>query len=300
MADLLFPPGYGLRRPSLPELRERQSLFGGLQIFEPPRKKGGHRYVLGVDVADGLGLDRSVICVLRLGTMEEPEEEVAQFLDDAISPSDLAAMVDAIGHYYADPDGIEALAAIETNNHGLSTQDMLQHHLGYTNFYRWEYYDAADPSARFSRRIGWMTTTRTRPFLMDKFVSAITTLDPVTGLPDLILRSRFTIDELADLATEGELGEAAASANAHDDCIMAVAIAHYVAYRLAAGEREPLAERRHRYLEQQAARQRAGDPHGRRDYRNTDITAEELALGISDDALDEADPSAPTFSPFGG
>ena len=45
---------------------------------------------------------------------------------------------DAIGRYYADADQVEAMAAIETNNHGLATQDTLQLHLGYGHFYVWD------------------------------------------------------------------------------------------------------------------------------------------------------------------
>lgn len=258
-----------------------------LLIFEPPRRRPHFRefrYVLSADIGDGLGQDRSVACVTRVGTIEEPAEEVAQLVSDSVSPSQFAYLLDAIGHLYADHEGIEALAAIECNNHGLSTQDMLQLHLGYTQFYRWEYYDAANPSERYSKKIGWVTTPRTRPILLDKFHAALTTLDPVTGKPDYIVNSPWTIEELADFQTETILAEAEAARGAHDDCILAAAIGNYAAWRLAGGEQEPLGDRRRRKHEEAAARlAHAAKAGQRRDFRNTAVTAAEIAAGIGED-----------------
>ncbi len=128
---LLLPKGYGFRRMPLVELRERTNLFDTLLIWEGPRRHGPRRYVIAVDVSDGLGQDRSVIEVARMGTIEEPAEQVAQYVSDQIAPMALAYVIQAIGQYYVDEDGVEALVAIECNNHGLSTQDTLQLHLGY-------------------------------------------------------------------------------------------------------------------------------------------------------------------------
>lgn len=290
MDSFTLPAGYGFRHVPAAELRERtaDALLPApmdlLLLFEPPRRRPQHRefsYIMGVDVGDGLGLDRSVCCVTRVGTIEEPAEEVAQFVSDALPPSQFAFIVEAIGHLYADHDGLEAMAMIENNNHGLSVQDMLQLHLGYTHFYRWEYYDAADPAKRHSTKIGWTTTPRTRPLLLDRFYAAVTTLDPVTGKPDYIVNSPWTISELSDFQTEGDLWEAEAAAGAHDDCILAASIANYGAWRAAGGEREPLGERRRRRHLEQADRERDAALRGKgRDYRNTAITAEEMAAGV--------------------
>ena len=130
--------------------------------------------------SDGLGQDYSIIDVIRQPTIEEPAEQVAQYGTNELDPKALAFVCDAIGRYYADADGIEALAAIETNNHGLATQDTLQLHLGYGHFYVWEYADAATPERRYSTRIGWLTSPRTRPLLLASFYGAVTTFDPIT------------------------------------------------------------------------------------------------------------------------
>ncbi len=266
------PPGYGFHRLTVPELRERTSLMETLQIWEPPRR--GQRYVLGVDVGDGLGQDRSVCDVFRVGTIERVEEQVAQFLSDRTPPAAFAYVVDAIGRLYRWPDGREALAAIECNNHGLSVQDTLQLHMGYQHFYIWEVLDQADPAKRFTTRMGWVTTPRTRPLLLDQFYTGVTTLDPLSGFSDCRINSTFTLEEMRDFQTEGALWEAEAARGAHDDCIIAAGIAHYVCWRLAAGETEPLTDRRRRRHDEDLRRLRTGTGE-RRDFRNTDALAEE-------------------------
>lgn len=268
------PPGYGFRRldkaalAALPNLRS-----GVMAIWEYPRVRGARRYILGVDVSDGLGQDYSVVDVIRQPTIEEPAEQVAQYVTNVLDPKGLAFVVDAIGRYYADADGIEALAAIETNNHGLATQDTLQLHLGYGHFYVWEYADAASPARRYSTRIGWVTSPRTRPLLLASFYGAVTAFDPITHTPDFILNSPITRGELRHFITATTIGEAEAARGQHDDCVMSSAIGYYVAWRMAGGEVEPVAERRRRKtaFDALAAERQIERP----DYRNSPATCED-------------------------
>lgn len=301
MADsFTLPAAYGFRRLGLEEIQARYDTLGTLVIWEPPGRqfaegttrprKGQYRYIMGVDVGDGIGKDRSVVDVHRMGTLEEPEEQVAQFVADDLPPSAFAFVVDAIGRLYTDYDGYEALAAIEINNHGLSVQDTLQLHLGYTHFYRWEYLDAGDPKRRFTTRIGWSTTPATRPLLLDKLYTALTTIDPMTTATDLVVHSAILLAELADFQTEGALWEAEAARGAHDDCVLACAIAHTVAWRLQGGEQEPLNERRARRHQEQMARAGAAARQGlvgQRDWRNTGCTSAEAHEMVDPDEVAE-------------
>lgn len=296
-----LPAGMGFRRLTVDELRLRRDLLGTLQIFEHPRKRGGYRYIIGVDVSDGIGKDRSAISIHRMGTIELPEEQVALYVTDQIGPQGLAYIVDALGRLYTDGDNYEALVAIECNNHGLSTQDTLSLHLQYGHLYRWEYLDALDQKARFSTKAGWVTTTRTRPMLLDKLYHSLTTIDPVTKQTDLLVHSKILLDELADFATADVLANAAASRGAHDDVVMSTAIAHYVSWRLQGGEQEPLSDRRARlHAEREARSQDALQAHRvKPDYRNTHATAQEMAAGTDLDDLDSVydDRSSPIFLP---
>jgi hypothetical protein len=276
----IIPPGYGflpLRvQDLLPGGVQHGSRQGVLEMYEPPLKS--FRYVVSADIADGLGLDRTSIDVLRLGTIERPPEQVAHYLSDQVKPREAAFVMDALGHMYCDDEGYEALAAIETNNHGMSTQDTLKLHLGYRHFYLWEHLAAASAAARYSPREGWYTTQRTRPIVLDHFYEALTTYDPITGDPDLIINSASTLAELQDFQTDGALADAAAVAGAHDDCVMSLAIGHYIGWRTAGGEREPLSERRRRLRQIEARRDRLEALSGAgNSFQNMPFTVEEMA-----------------------
>lgn len=290
------PKGFGFHRYSPAELKELAHLFGSLQIWQHPRR--GHRYILGCDVSDGLGQDRSVCDVFRMGTIEEGEEQVAQWISDSVPPRQFAYVIDAIGHLYKWPDDREALAAIECNNHGLSVQDTLQLHLGYRHFYVWEVLDQADPIKRFTTKLGWVTTARTRPILLDQLYTGVTTIDPLTGYSDCRLNSRFTLDEMRDFQTDGALWEAEAARGAHDDCIVAAGIAHYVAWRLMAGETEPLSDRRRRRREAELRRLASGD-QARLDYRNSDSTVDQMQASDPRTPEDPDDDGSAFFDPDG-
>lgn len=294
MADdaLILPAGYGFRPFTPEEIRLTNGfLLDAFFIWEKPRRRGRAKYVIGADVSDGLGLDRSVAEVLRVGTIEEPTEQVAEFASDAVDPMHFAFILQAIGQYYSDADGVEAYMAIECNNHGLSTQNTLQLHLGYGNFYIWEYYDAADPGRRMSTKIGWYTTPSTRPMLLDKLKSGLTTTDPISGNRDLVTHSPLFHDELKDFQTEGALWEAEAARGAHDDTIMAMAIANYAVWKLQGGEAIPLEELRRLKSEQRARQEDHALAGGQsRDWRNSAVTADELDdyFGLTDaDNVDE-------------
>ncbi|KKK76420.1 hypothetical protein LCGC14_2863830 [marine sediment metagenome] len=287
-----LPRGYGMRRLTVDEFQAHGTGLSGLMdlllVFESPRtapKARDYRYVVSADISDGCGRDRSSIDVLRVPTLGESCEQVAHWVSDSTTPEDLAPIIDAIGHLYKDHDGLEAQAAIEVNGHGKSTQDLLQKHYGYGNFYRWQYVDKAALNKRFSTAIGWTTTAQTRPILLSRFASAVSRIDPVTKLPDLIIHSPFTFTDLADFySPTGHLADAEANRGGFDDCVISIAIGYYAVEQLLVGESEPLSDRRARYHREQQARAKA-DGQPVRDWRNTDASAAEQTLGWDEEAL---------------
>lgn len=278
----VIPPGYGFLPTRVADLKS-YGVMGQFEMYEPPLR--GYAYVVSADIADGLGLDRSSLDVIRLPTVERPAEQVGHYLSDRIQPREAAFILDALGHLYCDDDGLEALCAIECNNHGLSTQDILKLHLGYRHLYRRENLDASTTKHRFLPRDGWLTTPRTRPLLLSTLYGALTTVDALSGETDLQLNSAHTIGELQDFQTDTTLAEAAASSGAHDDCLMSVAIGYYVASTVAAGEREPIAERRRRLRHIEARRKRLHETE-QTDYRNSAYTQDEAQHYLGRDPLD--------------
>lgn len=286
----LIPPGYGFYPLSTADLAPggaHQDGLGLCVIFEPPLR--GYKYIVSADIADGLGQDRTSIDVLRLGTLERPVEQVAHYLSDRVKPREAAFIIDALGHWYTDDEGYEAVAGIETNNHGMSTQDTLKLHLGYRHFYIWETPNAARRGVGAARE-GWYTTQRTRPIILDHLYEALTTFDGITGLPDLVVNSHHTLSELQDFQTDGALADAAAAAGAKDDCVLSLAIGHYIGWRLAGGEREPLAERRRRLQHIEARRAALAEHDGaQHSFQNQPYTADEMQ-DFSFGRVDRLDP----------
>lgn len=273
---ILLPDGYGFKALHLAELKERKSLLDVLQVWEAPRRRGPRDYVAAVDVSDGLGADRSVVDIFRIPTILEPCEQVAQFITETRTPVELAYVIDALGRWYRSADDLEALAMIECNNHGLSAQDTLQLHLGYGRFYVWEYYDAAQPSKRYSNKIGWVTTQRTRPLILVRLLDAVKAIDPISGQPDLILHSPWTLQDMQDFGTPtGRIADGEAVAGRYDDAVLSAAIGVYGAWRLAGGEHVPIDERRRQQAAERAERaQKADDQRTGRDWRNSPCPAD--------------------------
>jgi hypothetical protein len=248
-------------------------------IFEAPRRD--QQYVVSVDVGDGIGQDRSVIDVTRVGTIRDPDEQVATWVDDQTDPLSLAPLVDCIGRLYGGTE-TEAVVAIECNNHGLVTQGELQRHLGYQNFFIWQVMDAADPERAYTTKIGWWTNQRTRPIILARFFKKLKAID-AQGRPDYWINSPFLIQELATFRTLGGIREAEADPSdpdAHDDALMAAAIGLQVCSTLQYEEREPIDQARKRLAEEKARKAESdGTWAGGRDYQNTEATLEEMNEG---------------------
>jgi hypothetical protein len=280
-------PGYGMRSLKPADWKALQAepddagLFDRLQVYEPPRK--GFLYVVPVDVSSGIGLDRSVIDVIRVATIREPHEQVAQFISDQIDPSDLAYFVDAIGRLYSGRDDLPAEVAVEcVPGPGMTTQDTLFKRLGYPNLYIWQVLDSRDPAKAFTTKLGWWTTRQSRPIILQGLHHALKTVDPHTGVPDFRLNSPITRQELRTFISPGPVWMAEAAEGAFDDCVMAAAIGLFVAERKQETTRETIHETRRRLSEESArlTERRRQDKHPIT-AQTTDVTFAEL-YGLAD------------------
>ncbi len=179
---------------------------GPLKIWEPP--KGTRQYTIGADVAEGL---------------EHGDYTVAQVLDEDgnqvacwhghVDPYEFAEILKYLGYYYN-----RAYLIVERNNHGLTTLRHLQE-LGYPNLYVEEVLDFAYSSDKLVKKIGWLTTAKSRPVIIDNLAKAL--LEGNHGIADLELVNEcrtFVVDEK---------GRAAAQAGCYDDRVMAFAIARH-------------------------------------------------------------------------
>ncbi len=169
---------------------------GRLLIWLPPRKSA--EYIIGADPAGG-GSEGDFACaqVVERSTGIQCAELLGH-----LPPQQLASAVAALGREYN-----EALLAVERNNHGHAVLA----HLGverYANLY--EQHGQA----------GWLTSSASRPRMLETFAALL------AYSPELIQSGRLL--EQCRTFVRREDGSAAAAGGAHDDCVMAMAIAQAV------------------------------------------------------------------------
>lgn len=123
-------------------LEDDSSAIDKIYIWEPPLP--GFEYGLGVDTADGVGKDRTVIEILRKGSIYGPTKQVGEFASSRMNALDSVPYALALGTWYSLPDPlaedqsilIQPRMAIECRGHGDQAQNILRM-LGWRNFHRW-------------------------------------------------------------------------------------------------------------------------------------------------------------------
>ena len=150
-------------RPPLREARVvwKGRSFGVALIFANPLP--GRRYVIGGDVAEGIGEDNHAAVVLDRAT----GQMMATFCCNDIEPGDFGVALCVLGYIYN-----TATIAPERNNHGHAAIRVITHTIKYKRIFR----------TKKDRRAGWDTNPATRPPLFDELHTACST--KAYGCPD--------------------------------------------------------------------------------------------------------------------
>ena len=166
---------------------------GRLQVWFPPANQ--RQYIVGVDAAGG-GTDGDYACaqVIERSTGLQCAELHGHF-----PPYELARRVVKLGEKYEN-----ALLAVERNNHGYGVLAHLKD-LSYDNLFSQGGQD------------GWLTSAVTRPAMIENLAAVLVTKPGLFRSPKLLAEMR-TFVRHPD-------GHGAAADGAHDDCVMAMAIA---------------------------------------------------------------------------
>ena len=231
-------PG-GSAAPSMPKWVEAAD--GPVQIFREP--EAGRPYVIGGDTS-GEGSDWFVAQVLDNVTGEQ-----AAILRHRYDEDTFAKQVYALGRYYND-----ALVGIEANFSTYPVKRLEQ--LGYRNQYVREVEDSFTGAVQ--QAFGFRTTAVTRPVIVAGLVEA---MREGVGL----LNDRTTLEEMLTFVRSDKLRPEAAP-GAHDDCVMALAIAWYLRPRQRATVLRPGPSRR-RWTEDQWEDYENADPAGKQYLR---------------------------------
>ena len=166
---------------------------GRLAIWLPPRP--GRTYIAGVDTAEG-GTSGDYACaeVIDRQTGMQCAELHGHF-----PPQELARRVTELARRYN-----EALVVVERNNHGHAA---LVHFniLECANLYSHE------------GKPGWLTTAANRPAMIENMAAVL------SASPDLFHSTRL-LEECRTFVRKKD-GNTGAAESAHDDCVMALAIA---------------------------------------------------------------------------
>jgi hypothetical protein len=166
---------------------------GRLTIWFPPQK--GRRYILGVDTAGG-GSDGDYACAQ---VIERAMGMQCAELHGHFPPFELARRVADLGLRYD-----HALVAVERNNHGFGVLAHLNQ-IEYGNLFEKD------------GQLGWLTSAASRPAMIENMAAVL------IAEPELFHSSRL-LEECRTFVRHQD-GNAAAAEGAHDDCVMAMAIA---------------------------------------------------------------------------
>jgi hypothetical protein len=186
-----------------PEITPKQMEGAPLKVWVKPQQ--GHDYVIGADVAEGVEEDYSVATVMDKST----HQTVARFRGD-MEPADFGEYLALLGHWYN-----EALVGPEINNHGLATVQRLRD-VGYSNIYRREL-GIDERYEEYTSKLGWKTTTVTKPLMIDNLSEAIST-GQIIDYDKTFIRECMTY-------IRDNRGRTNAQEGQHDDTVIATAIA---------------------------------------------------------------------------
>ena len=249
---------------------------GRLLVWEEPKRD--YEYVIGLDTAEGVGQDRSVCEVIRMGTLQVPDMQVAEFASDFLDPIDFADCVNTIGRFYADKEGNEAFVTVETNNPaGASVLNTLRSKLDYSNFFVRKDYEKRENL--FTTKYGWHTTRHNRGLIIARGLHAF-------QYGDLLVNSPFLLDEMADFESDHDLAQARVKrGKGHDDRIMAILIGYFGGHDDEWLSGDDVGEQRRLLAAAGKIQEELQEEKGQKkkaDYQNTAISYKEMMRRVDD------------------
>jgi hypothetical protein len=189
-----------------------------LWVWELPTKN--QKYVVSMDCGGGLGQDRTVIQVVRLGNPYQPAAQVAEYATDLANAFECWSVMLMLLQWYSphkyDGSREYALASIEMAADGRTAQNEIFKR-GWPNIYIRQKSDQRKVIPFEQPNLGWDTNQSTRAIL-------ISWIQNFVKRHQVIINSPWVLDELRDFvmhvtrARDGSMGQIKVQAgrDAHD------------------------------------------------------------------------------------
>jgi len=177
---------------------------GCYSVWDEPNKD--HLYTIGVDVAEGVGQNYSVIQVLDITDLQDIKQ-VAEYVSNEINPFEFTTKVRDICYHWGAPPVL-----IERNNCGSQVVDNLYHQYNYRNIVNWS---PKVGQVKFDR-LGVYAHTNT------KYKGVTNMRYWINELKCVDIRSRAAVEEMKNFVRYPNGSWAAQPGFDHDDRVMAM------------------------------------------------------------------------------
>lgn len=189
-----------------------------LLVWEWP--KDHHVYGVGVDCAEGLGQDNTVMEAMREALPDREPGQVAEWASNTVTAFQLWPLAICLGALYSVVNAsagrrLQCRMAIEAQSNGSAVQNELQKR-GWTNFHPRKYNDTKRPRRDADvQGIGILTNFWFRGTMMDMLLTCLS--EEAIDIP-----SPYLVNELLTLERAAGEHKAKAAPDAHDDRVMAL------------------------------------------------------------------------------
>lgn len=172
-----------------------------ITIWQLPER--GKKYYIGVDGSEGIGQDYTVISIYS-----EDGIQCLEFRSNKIQPHKVAEICNEIGLWFN-----RGLIVVEKASGGNVILDRLKHTYKYNNLYKHRDFDRFGKAVK---KIGWVTTNKSKPLLINDFIE-------FWENDDIVINSTALLSEMKVYQyTDGRMN---AQNGYHDDCVISNALA---------------------------------------------------------------------------
>lgn len=218
--------------PLKPVPEEKFDPLGKFLIFEEPKE--GFDYSMGMDTGTGVGGDRSVICMTKIGIEAEPDFQVAEYASDNVSLDDIyifgSALAALYGKHLADHRHPKIIIE-QRRKFGDRPYSMMRFGMGFTRWHLWgQGFDRKtreDKHIGKNPRVGWFTNEWSRPMLIGSSLGAVENRW-------YVVRSKWLAEEISGIEqriTESGKTRMDHETGEHDDRVFAAAMSYFTMHR---------------------------------------------------------------------